>query len=88
MKVKSMSFSAHADCKGIMQLIKHTQPRHVVFVHGEKKKMIDLGKVVNEETGIPVYCPANFQKLLFQPKKTFLSLGLPVVGPCEVLSIL
>lgn len=34
-----MSFSAHADAKGIMQLIRNSEPRHVMFVHGEDQKM-------------------------------------------------
>lgn len=38
-KVKNLSFSAHADAKGIMQLIKMAQPAHVILVHGEKAKM-------------------------------------------------
>jgi len=36
MKVKNMSFSAHADAKGIIQMIKHVQPKNVMLVHGEK----------------------------------------------------
>lgn len=32
-------FSAHADVKGIMQLIKQAQPQNVMLVHGEKGKM-------------------------------------------------
>jgi integrator complex subunit 11 len=38
-KVKSLSFSAHADAKGIMQLIRQADPRNVLLVHGEKGKM-------------------------------------------------
>lgn len=34
-----MSFSAHADAKGIMQLIDHVKPQNVMFVHGENSKM-------------------------------------------------
>jgi Cft2 family RNA processing exonuclease len=37
--VKNLSFSAHADAKGIMQLIKMSQPANVILVHGEKGKM-------------------------------------------------
>lgn len=36
MKIRNMSFSAHADAKGILGLIKHAEPRNVVFVHGDK----------------------------------------------------
>lgn len=39
MAVKNLSFSAHADAKGIMQLVRTCKPRNVVLVHGEKNKM-------------------------------------------------
>jgi predicted metal-dependent RNase len=35
MSVQYMSFSAHADAKGIMQLISYCEPRHVMLVHGK-----------------------------------------------------
>jgi len=38
-KVEYMSFSAHADAKGIMQLIRMTKPKNVMFVHGEAAKV-------------------------------------------------
>ena len=41
-----MSFSAHADAKGIMQLIRHCQPRNVMLVHGENEKMEFLKKKI------------------------------------------
>ena len=34
-----MSFSAHADAKGILRLIQQVSPKHVVLVHGELSKM-------------------------------------------------
>ena len=34
-----MSFSAHADAKGIMQLIQYCEPQNVLLVHGEGAKM-------------------------------------------------
>lgn len=40
MKVKNMSFSAHADAKGIIQMIKHLQPKNVMLVHGEKASFL------------------------------------------------
>lgn len=43
-----MSFSAHADAKGIMQLIRNVQPRHVMFVHGEAIKMQFLKEKVEK----------------------------------------
>jgi integrator complex subunit 11 len=38
-KVKHLSFSAHADAKGIMQIIHQVEPKNVLLVHGEKGKM-------------------------------------------------
>lgn len=44
-----MSFSAHADAKGIMQLIRMAEPRNMVLVHGEAVKMEFLkGKIEQE----------------------------------------
>ena len=60
MNVQNMSFSAHADSKGIIQLIKHLQPKNVMFVHGEAQKMKTLGKIIYENLQIPVHCPENF----------------------------
>ena len=39
LQVQNLSFSAHADAKGIMQLIRMCEPRNVILVHGEKAKM-------------------------------------------------
>lgn len=42
MEIAKMSFSAHADSKGITDLMDYLQPKHVVLVHGEKKRMFEL----------------------------------------------
>uniref|UniRef100_A0A915HRK4 Integrator complex subunit 11 n=1 Tax=Romanomermis culicivorax TaxID=13658 RepID=A0A915HRK4_ROMCU len=47
--VEYMSFSAHADAKGIMQLIRNCRPKHVMFVHGEDLKMEFLKQKVEKE---------------------------------------
>lgn len=39
MSVEYMSFSAHADSRGIMQLISQCEPENVLLVHGEASKM-------------------------------------------------
>jgi len=51
MSVQYMSFSAHADAKGIMQLVRQCEPRHVMLVHGEEKKMEFLSKKIRDEFG-------------------------------------
>lgn len=49
MQVHYMSFSAHADAKGITQIIRQCQPRNVVLVHGEGLVMDFLRGRVQEE---------------------------------------
>ena len=59
MSVQYMSFSAHADAKGIMQLISYCEPRNVMLVHGEAHKMEFLKEKIRQEHGVECYMPAN-----------------------------
>ncbi|EIE78185.1 hypothetical protein RO3G_02889 [Rhizopus delemar RA 99-880] len=59
LQVRNLSFSAHADAKGIMQLIRQCEPRNVVLVHGERGKMNFLSSKIMKEFAIPCYMPAN-----------------------------
>lgn len=63
LQVRSMSFSAHADAKGIMQLIQQCEPKNVMLVHGEKGKMQFLKERIKNEFGIPCFDPANGEVL-------------------------
>jgi integrator complex subunit 11 len=57
--VKNLSFSAHADAKGIMQLIRQSGAKNVMLVHGEKVKMQILKQRIMRELGIACYDPPN-----------------------------
>uniref|UniRef100_A0A8C1CXJ3 Integrator complex subunit 11 n=1 Tax=Cyprinus carpio carpio TaxID=630221 RepID=A0A8C1CXJ3_CYPCA len=62
LQVEYMSFSAHADAKGIMQLIRMAEPRNMLLVHGEAKKMEFLKDKIEQEVFvrcISCYMPAN-----------------------------
>ena len=59
LEVQHLSFSAHADAKGIMQLIKQCDAKNVVLVHGEKKKMGFLSNKIKKELGVDCFFPAN-----------------------------
>ncbi|XP_068600643.1 integrator complex subunit 11 [Brachionichthys hirsutus] len=59
LQVEYMSFSAHADAKGIMQLIRMAEPRSVLLVHGEAAKMAFLKGKIEQEFSIDCYMPAN-----------------------------
>ena len=61
MSVQYMSFSAHADAKGIMQLISYCEPRNVMLVHGEAQKMEFLKHKIHQEYKIDCFMPANGQ---------------------------
>ncbi|KAJ1652614.1 hypothetical protein IWQ61_007090 [Dispira simplex] len=63
LQVKNLSFSAHADAKGIMQLIRQCEPRNVVLVHGEKSKMGFLKSKIMQEFSIPCFDPANGESI-------------------------
>ncbi len=39
MEVSRLSFSAHADDQGIKALMRHLNPKKVMFVHGDKQRM-------------------------------------------------
>eukprot|EP00039_Didymoeca_costata_P001686 m.54297 g.54297 ORF g.54297 m.54297 type:complete len:615 (+) comp10915_c0_seq2:178-2022(+) len=66
MAVEHLSFSAHADAKGIMQLIGQSNAKNVVLVHGEKKKMAFLADRIKKELGRPCYFPANGESLFIE----------------------
>uniref|UniRef100_A0A8C7YQE0 Integrator complex subunit 11 n=1 Tax=Oryzias sinensis TaxID=183150 RepID=A0A8C7YQE0_9TELE len=57
LQVEYMSFSAHADAKGIMQLIRMAEPRNMLLVHGEAAKMEFLKGKIEQEFNC--YMPAN-----------------------------
>ncbi|KAK5909045.1 hypothetical protein CgunFtcFv8_017050 [Champsocephalus gunnari] len=59
LQVEYMSFSAHADAKGIMQLIRMAEPRNVLLVHGEAVKMEFLKGKIEQEFSIDCHMPAN-----------------------------
>ena len=59
LQVFNMSFSAHADSKGIMELLTHLEPRNVLLVHGEKQKMKILADNIKQKLGTPCYFPPN-----------------------------
>ncbi|KAJ1724114.1 hypothetical protein LPJ53_001576 [Coemansia erecta] len=67
--VQNLSFSAHADAKGIMELIRQAAPRNVVLVHGEKSRMSYLKSKIMGEFGCPCYDPANGEMLEIETGK-------------------
>ncbi|TKR67003.1 hypothetical protein L596_023220 [Steinernema carpocapsae] len=79
--VEYMSFSAHADAKGIMQLIRTCKPKNVMFVHGENQKMEFLKEKVEKELGLPVVKPANGETISIETRN-----GVEIPIPEDLLS--
>ena len=67
-QVKHLSFSAHADAKGIMALIQMAQAKNVMLVHGEKQKMAVLKKRIESELNVPCFDPANGETITINLK--------------------
>ncbi|MES1904980.1 MAG: Integrator complex subunit 11, partial [Paramarteilia canceri] len=59
MAIEYLSFSAHADAKGIMQLIDMCRPKNVLLVHGEAEKMNFISKKIKKEFKIDCFMPEN-----------------------------
>ena len=70
LQVRNLSFSAHADAKGIMQLIRMCEPKNVVLVHGERGKMDFLRSNIMKDFGIPCYMPANGASVSMETSKS------------------
>lgn len=62
-QIHQLAFSAHTDSKGIMDLVKFLNPKHVILVHGEKPKMATLKGKIQTELGIPCSDPANNERV-------------------------
>lgn len=58
-QIHHLSFSAHTDAKGIMDLLRHVGPKHVILVHGERPKMALLKTRITSELGVPCFDPGN-----------------------------
>ncbi|KAF0991178.1 hypothetical protein HZS_7591, partial [Henneguya salminicola] len=69
MQVLNMSFSAHADSVGILQLIDYCRPKKaVVLVHGELEGMKTLSEGIESEFNLKCYYPSNGEILTINVK--------------------
>jgi len=65
-EVYYMSFSAHADAKGILSLIKNANPKNLVLVHGDVEVMKRFQKTVESSLDIKTYMPPNLMEIPFE----------------------
>lgn len=59
MKVVNVSFSAHADAKGIINLLRNIDPENIMLVHGDRTKMEAFSPLLQQQLSKPVFMPAN-----------------------------
>ena len=57
MQVENLSYSAHSDARGIMELVQQSGALNVVLVHGSKSNMDGLKKRIVHELRIPCFAP-------------------------------
>jgi integrator complex subunit 11 len=63
-EIQTISFSAHSDHRGILQVLRWVHPDNVVLVHGEEERMRGLCTEVQNLLGVPCYYPGNYEKLV------------------------
>ena len=92
--VEYMSFSAHADAKGILQVIRQCKPANVMLVHGEKSKMYRPPSFhLCNTTWLHFLFVGVFERLLVDCSRDFLKqkirrdFGIPCYNPPNHTSI-
>jgi integrator complex subunit 11 len=65
-EIQTISFSAHSDHRGILQVLRWVHPDNVVLVHGEEERMRGLMQEVQNTLGIPCYNPGNLETLVIK----------------------
>jgi hypothetical protein len=73
-----MSFSAHADAKGLLQLIKNAAPKNVVLVHGDSEVMKKFQKSVEISLNINTIMPANLEEAYLDIYKFYYQIDMSV----------
>ena len=58
-EVYYMSFSAHADQKGILQLVKNIEPKNLVLVHGDYSTMTKFKETCQSQISAEILMPKN-----------------------------
>lgn len=75
-EINYMSFSGHADAKGLLSLIKNSNPKNLVLVHGDSEIMSTFKSTVeNILPMITTYMPQNYKKIMFNEKIIYKQIG-------------
>lgn len=72
-----MSFSAHADAKGLLHLIKNSSPSNLVLVHGDPEIMKTFKSSVSSLLPkINTYMPPNYNEIVFDQRFIYKQIGI------------
>lgn len=73
-----MSFSAHADAVGILQLIDFCRPKNaVILVHGDSKVMDSMQTHIKDQFDIDCICPSNGEMITINTKSSAVCIRVP-----------
>ncbi len=78
-RVETVTFTAHADRKGLEWLIRQLAPRAVALVHGNEDKMLHFRPRIVRLFGVPAYTPDNGERVEIAFERNFPVLVSPGV---------
>ena len=71
-----MSFSAHADQKGLLQLVKNIEPKNLVLVHGDFEAMKKFKETCQKQINAKIIMPENKENVSFNECPKYEQIGM------------
>ncbi|GLI59847.1 hypothetical protein VaNZ11_001835 [Volvox africanus] len=68
-RIKMLAFSAHADLRGLLGLVRRCAPRAVVLVHGQREPMEFLRGRIENHLGIECHAPPTGTTVTISPRR-------------------
>ncbi|GIM07036.1 hypothetical protein Vretimale_11245, partial [Volvox reticuliferus] len=68
-RIKMLAFSAHADLRGLLGLVRRCGPRAVVLVHGQREPMEFLRARIENHLGIECHAPPTGTTVSISPRR-------------------
>jgi integrator complex subunit 11 len=84
-EVYYMSFSAHADQKGLLQLVNNISPKNLVLIHGDYEAMKKFKETCQSQIGAKIIMPENKENVTFNecPKYEQISISRDLLNIIE-----
>ena len=71
-----MSFSAHADQKGLLQLVNNIEPKNLVLVHGDFEAMKKFKETCQKQINAKIIMPENKENVTFNECFKYEQIGM------------